>query len=129
VVEKGIPVIDPRLAVRLAEVVRRSVVQTAGLRASAGGRETKAREVFDYILSDHFVERFRGLAESVEGLRGHQAKERQWHEDMWEKQSKLHAEIEGRRREIGARLSSITEKPRSSLRVVGAQSYGPQPGE
>ncbi len=109
VVERGVPVIDLRLVLKLAEIVRTAVIEIGQLRTSNVGRQMKAEEMFEYILSDHFVGRFKCIAEAVAALRDQQSKEKRWHTDAWAKQTRLHDEIDDGRREIDARIRSISE--------------------
>lgn len=119
-VERGFPIIHLNLVVRLAEVIRGAVVEIGSMRASTDGTQAKAEEMYAYVLSDHFVGRFRGIGEAVNGLRDQQRKERQWHDEAWAKQSRLFDEADGGRREIQAKLRAIAEAPaRQALRVVG----------
>jgi hypothetical protein len=119
VVERGVPVIDLRLVVRLAEVVRAAVLEVGQLRMSQVGRNAKADQMFDYILSDDFVGRFRGIADAVSALREHQAKERQWHAEAWHKQEKHYCELDNSRQEIDVRVHGIAEGgSRGRLHVV-----------
>jgi hypothetical protein len=119
VVERGVPVIDLRLIVKLAEVIRAGVVEIGQLRTSNIGRREKAEQMFEYVRSDHFAGRFKSVAESIVALREHQGKERQWHSEAWAKQTRLYDEMDERRREIGASIRAIAEAvPTVGLRVV-----------
>lgn len=119
VVERGVPVIDLRLIVKLAEVLRAAVVEIGQLRTSNIGRQEKAEQMFEYVRSDHFVGRFRGVAEAVAGLREQQGKERQWHTEVWAKQIRLYDEIDDGRREISAQIRSIAEATsKTGLRMI-----------
>jgi hypothetical protein len=125
VVEKSVPVIELRLTVKLAEIVRGAVIEIGHLRLSHVGRHAKADQMFEYIISHQFINRFKGVAEAVTGLRELQTKERQWHSNTWVKQTRLYDEVEERQREIAARIQSISEtrgKPR--LKVVGSGYNG-----
>jgi len=118
-VERGVPVIDLRLVVKLAEVVRAAVVEVGHLRTSQVGRNAKADQMFDYILSDHFVGRFRNIADAVSALREHQTKERQWHAEAWQRQEKHYGELDDSRREIDVRVRGIAEGgSKNRLRVI-----------
>lgn len=120
VVERGVPVIELRLIVRLAEVIRSAVVEIGLLRLTSVGRQAKAEQIFDYVLGDHFVSRFKGIAEAVVALRTQQDRERQWHAEAWAKEARLYDEVDGGRREIAAQLRAIAEAPaKAGLRVVG----------
>ena len=120
VVERGVPVIELRLIVRLAEVIRSAVVEIGSLRLTTVGRQAKAEQMFDYVLGDHFVSRFKSIAEAVAALRIQQGKERQWHTEAWAKEARLYDEADGGRREIAAQLRAIAEAPaKAGLRVVG----------
>lgn len=119
VVEKTVPVIDFRLTVKLAEIVRGAVIEIGQLRTSHVGRQAKADQMFEYILSDHFVGRFKGVAEAVAALRDNQRKEQQWHNEAWAKQTRLYNDMEQGHNEINAQIRAISEatiKPR--LKVV-----------
>ncbi len=119
VVEHGVPVIDLRLVVRLAEIVRAAVLEIGHLRTSQVGRHNKADQIFDYILSDHFAGRFTGIAEAVSTLREEQTKERQWHADAWEKQEKHFSHIDESRRDIDVRIRGISRAgAKGTLQVV-----------
>jgi len=123
VVERGMPIIELRLIVRLAEVIRSAVVEIGSLRLTTGGRQAKAEQMFDYVLGDHFVSRFKGIAEAVTALRTQQEKERGWHSEAWAKQTRLYDEVEGGRREIAAQLRAIAEaSTKATLRVVGGRA-------
>lgn len=120
VVERGVPVIDLRLVTKLAEIVRSAVVEIGRLRTSHVGRQAKSEQLFEYILSDHFVGRFRPIADAVGALRDQQSKERQWHTGAWTEQTRLYDEIDDGRREIAARIHSISEAgTKERLKVVG----------
>jgi hypothetical protein len=122
-VVSGIPVVEPMMAVPLAEIIREAVVEIGQMRLSSQGRGAKAQRLFEYILSDEFRGRFRGIAEAVTELRDQQEKERDWHEGAWEKRTDLHDRIETCRREVAAKLKTITsaeERARHGLRVVSA---------
>jgi hypothetical protein len=119
VVERGVPVIDLRFIVKLAEVIRAAVVEIGQLRTSNIGRQAKAEQMFEYVRSDHFAGRFRGVAEAVANLRDQQGKERQWHTEAWAKQAHIYDELDEGRREIVARIRAIAEATsKPDLRVL-----------
>lgn len=122
VVEKNVPVIELRLTVKLAEIVRGAVIEIGQLRMSHVGRHAKANQIFEYILSSHFTSRFKGVAEAVTHLRELQTKERQWHSNTWTKQTILYDEVEDGQREITARIRGISETGvKASLKIVGGR--------
>jgi len=112
-ITKDIPLVCPRMAVSLASVMREGVLAIGRLRMSGASRAEKANELLQYLLSDRFVTRFKAIAESVEGLRQHQRKERNWHEDAWEAQTTLHERIDKNHREINSQLNAVlaTKRP------------------
>jgi hypothetical protein len=119
VVERGVPVIDLRLIVRLAEVLRGAVIEIGQLRTSNIGRQAKAEQMFEYVRSDHFVGRFKAVAEAIAALRDQQTKERHWHTDAWAKQTHLYDEMDDGRREISSRIRAIAEAAsKTSLRLI-----------
>jgi len=106
-VEKGIPVVEKRMAISLAIVIREAVIEIARLKLTDSDRDEKSQELFDYIVGDKFVTRFREIAEGVASLRSQQQKERNWHENAWETESKIHARMDGCHRELGAQIRAI----------------------
>jgi len=119
VVERGVPVIELQLIVRLAEVIRAAIVEIGSMRATTSGRQVKAAQMFDYVRGDHFVSRFRGIGEAVATLRQQQDGERRWHAETWAKETRLYDEVESGRREIAAQMRAIAEaRSTSDLRVV-----------
>lgn len=108
---KNVPVVDPQMAICLASIMRDGIREVGLARVTRAGREEKAHQLFEYILSDKFVTRFREMAESVESLRERQRKERDWHEDAWDEQSNLYDKIDARRREVDSQIRTIIKKP------------------
>jgi len=122
-VVSGIPVVEPRMAVPLAAIIREAVLEIGQMRLSSQGRGLKAQRLFDYIIGDEFGARFRGIAEAIAELRDQQEKERDWHEGAWKKRTDLHGTIETCRREVAATVKAITSSSRgarSRLRIVSA---------
>ncbi len=105
---KGMPIVEPRMAVALASILRDGIVEIARLRITQVARDEKAQQLFDYITTDKFRTRFGEIADSVGSLREQQQKERDWHENAWEAETKLHDKIDARRREIDVQIKSIT---------------------
>ncbi|MBZ5522066.1 MAG: DUF2130 domain-containing protein [Acidobacteriia bacterium] len=119
-IEREIPVVRPRMAVALASVMRDGIVVIGRLRLTGTGRDQKAHDLLQYLVSDKFATRFKGIADSVEGLREHQRKERNWHENLWETQADLHDRIDKSHREIGAQLGTILTTRRPVAMAVRA---------
>jgi len=106
-VEKGIPVVEKRMAISLAIMIREAVIEIARLKLTDSDRDERSQELFDYVVGDKFVTRFREIAEGVASLRNQQQKERSWHENTWEAESKIHARMDGCHRELGAQIRAI----------------------
>lgn len=106
-VEKGVPVVEKRMVISLATVIREAVIAIARLKLSDSDRDERSQELFDYIVGEKFVSRFRELSEGVASLRSQQQKERTWHENLWEVESKIHARMDGCHRELGAQIKAI----------------------
>lgn len=107
---KDIPIVDPRMAVCLASIIREGVREIGLARITRAGRNEKAQQLYEYILSDKFATRFREIAESVESLRERQRKERDWHQDAWDEQSSLYDKIDARRREVDSQIRTIAKQ-------------------
>jgi hypothetical protein len=114
---KRIPVVEPRMAISLATVMRDGIRAVGLMRASQVGRNQKAAELWDYISSEKFKTRFLDMAECIESLREQQQKEKDWHENTWQAEAKLYDEIDKRRREIDSHLRTII-RPVAKPRVV-----------
>jgi len=106
-VMNGIPVVARRTAVALAMVIREGVIEIAKLKLSGKFHDEKSQELFEYIVGDKFCTRFREMAENIASLRDQQKKERTWHENAWQVESKIHERIEGRHREVDAQIKAI----------------------
>jgi hypothetical protein len=115
-IQKDIPVVEPRMAIALAQILRDGVVEVGRMRLTTSQRGGKAQELFNYVLSNEFATRFRQMQGCVEELREQQTKERDWHENAWQKETKLFDQIESRRREIETRIKTITRESASNGR-------------
>jgi len=104
-----VPIVEPRLATTLAAVMREGILEIAKLRLTKVGTDKKAQELFEYVIGNEFQTRFCDIADAVDGLKGIQKAERTWHENQWTKESRLHAQIEGRHREVNAKLQLIVK--------------------
>jgi hypothetical protein len=69
-------------------------------------RDEKSQELFDFV-GDKFGTRFWEIAESVSSLRSQKQKERTWHENASQAETKIHERIEGCHREVGAQIRAI----------------------
>ena len=103
------PVVEPRLAATLAGVMREGILEIAKLRLTKVGTDGKAQELFGYVVGNEFQTRFRDMADAVDELKNIQKAGRTWHENQWAKESRLHAQIEGRHREVNAKLQLIVK--------------------
>jgi len=106
-VEKGIPIVHPQFAISLARVMREAVVQVGRLESSQSGKDSKANELFEYIISSDFQARFKSVAEAAGTLRDYQNAEKTWHENHWKKQGKQFELFEDFHRKVKANLDEI----------------------
>jgi hypothetical protein len=104
---KNIPVVDPRMAVCLASILRDGICELDHARATKVGRGDKAHQLHDYILSNKFVTRFREIAESIGALRDNQEKAKDWHQNAWDEEASLYDKIDFRRREVDSQIRTI----------------------
>ena len=117
-VVEDVPVVEPRLATTLAAVMREGILEIAKHRLTKVGADEKARELYAYVVGNEFQTRFRDMADAVEGLQSIQKAERTWHENQWSKQSRLHAQIESRHREVNAKLQLIAKAGGSGRKPI-----------
>jgi hypothetical protein len=117
-VVKDIPVVEPRMAIALATVIREGIIEIAKLTLSGNSRDGKSHELYEYIVGDRFCTRFRELAEGVDSLRMQQQAAKRWHENAWQTETKIHEQIASRHREVDAHIRAIcrgipqAEKPK-----------------
>jgi hypothetical protein len=123
-IKKNIPVVEPRLAVDLARIIRDGICEIASMRVTGTMRNEKAQRLFDYIISKEFATRFRQIQDSIDELKEQQQKEQDWHQNHWDKERDLLERVDNARRQVSSRLTSITHDGRSAkkFRVVGKAS-------
>lgn len=118
-VEKGIPIVSPPFAVALSKIIREAVAQIGRLETSQAGRESKARQLYEYITGTEFLGQFRSIAEFVTTLKEYLGKEKEWHENQWRKHEQVHKRFEDLNRKVKTKLDEITQKPISrKLKIV-----------
>lgn len=122
----GIPIVEKRVAVALATVIREGIIDIARLRLSGKFRDEKSQELFEYIVGDKFCTRFREIAEGVASLREQQQKERTWHENAWQAEAKIHERIENRHREVDAQIRAILRRGSNGRSKFAPESEGLQ---
>lgn len=79
----------------VANALRVSVIELAGVRRSSEGQETKAQQIYAYLTGPRFKHRIECIAEKFTELRGDLDKERKWMNKQWAKRdSELLAVLE-----------------------------------
>ena len=80
----------------VANALRVSVIELAGVRRSSEGQEIKAQQIYAYLTGPRFKHRIECIAEKFTELRGDLDKERKWMNKQWAKRdSELLAVLEG----------------------------------
>jgi hypothetical protein len=69
----------------VANALRVSVLELAGVRRSSEGQETKAQQIYSYLTGPRFKHRIECIAEKFTELRGDLDKERKWMNKQWAK--------------------------------------------
>jgi hypothetical protein len=69
----------------VANALRVSVIELAGVRRSSEGQETKAQQIYSYLTGPRFKHRIECIAEKFTELRGDLDKERKWMNKQWAK--------------------------------------------
>ncbi len=121
---KDIPIVDPHMAVCLASIMREGICEIGNAKATRAGRNDKANQLYEYILSDKFVTRFREIADSIGSLRERQQKARDWHENAWGEESSLYDKIDGRRREVDSQIRAIVRNSSAPGKVLKLEARG-----
>ena len=79
----------------VANALRVSVIELAGVRRSSAGQETKAQQIYAYLTGPRFKHRIECIAEKFTEMRGDLDKERKWMNKQWAKRdSELLAVLE-----------------------------------
>ncbi len=79
----------------VANALRVSVIELAGVRRSSEGQESKAQQIYAYLTGPRFKHRVECIAEKFMELRGDLDKERKWMNKQWAKRdSELLAVLE-----------------------------------
>jgi hypothetical protein len=69
----------------VANALRVSVIELAGVRRSSEGQETKAQQIYAYLTGPRFKHRIECIAEKFTELRSDLDKERKWMNKQWAK--------------------------------------------
>ncbi len=86
--------------VRIARILRTSMVQLARLGISAAGRRDKSDALLSYLASEEFAATFGGVREAIEKAQRALGKERRHHDQSW-------AQREGYYRHVDSGLAAI----------------------
>jgi hypothetical protein len=117
-------VVDPARCISIAEIMRRMVIESYRSGAIAGSQAEKTDELFRFIASVEFKERFDSLSDDVDKLEGLLAKERQSHQKVWTERGRIYASVSDTVTTIDETfkciLESKTRKP--TVRVLRAEA-------
>ena len=69
----------------VANALRVSLVQLAGVRRAGEGQETKAQQIYAYLTGPRFKHRIECIAEKFTGMRTDLDRERKWMNKQWAK--------------------------------------------
>lgn len=106
-VADGVPIVEPSFAASLASVMRNGLIEISKLKLTKVDSDSKATELFGYVIGEEFQTRFHDLAEAIDKVQEFQDAERTWHQRHWAKESDLHERIQKRHSEIEARFQLI----------------------
>lgn len=84
----GIWICKPRLAIVLATLLRKSLVDAGLQKALAENRGTKAEALYTFITSHEFVQQIEGMVETYQEMTQQVAKERVAYERLWAQREK-----------------------------------------
>lgn len=117
-VDCGVPIVESRMAISLAAIIREGVVAIGKLKLAGTFNAAKSQELYEYIVSDNFCTHFREIADQVNLLRDGQLKEKASHERMWQEESKIHERIQGSHRRVDAQINAIVRSSSSNGKSV-----------
>jgi len=104
-----IVVIEPARSVALAEVMRRMVIETYRSGAVTGSRAEKTAELFRFVSSMEFRQKFDSLSEANDALQASLTRERQSHQRVWTERERLYHAMGDATIEIDSRFKAILE--------------------
>ena len=105
----GIVVVEPARSVALAEVMRRMVIETYRSGAVTGSRVEKTAELFRFVSSMEFRQKFDSLSEANDALQASLTRERQSHQRVWTERERLYHAMGDATIEIDSRFKAILE--------------------
>jgi hypothetical protein len=104
-----IVVVEPARSVALAEVMRRMVIETYRSGVVTGSRVEKTAELFRFVSSTEFRQKFDSLSEANDSLQASLSRERQSHQRVWTERERFYHVIGESVIEIDARFKAILE--------------------
>lgn len=108
---RDVPVVHPAIVTSVVRCLREALVVLAGTSGSAADRERRADKLLQYVKGGDFKRYMATIADAAEDLRAIQAKERQDHQRVWEKQSAAFEQFEDARVKIETRVQTIVAGP------------------
>jgi hypothetical protein len=117
-------VVDPARCVSIAQIMRRMVIESYRSGAIAGFQAEKTAELFRFISSTEFREKFDSLSDDVDKLEGLLAKERQSHQKVWTERGRIYASVSDTVTTIDETFKCILESKtrKSAVRVLQAEA-------
>jgi hypothetical protein len=104
-----IVVVEPARSVALAEVMRRMVIETYRSGVVAGSRVEKTAELFRFVSSTEFRQKFDSLSEANDALQASLTRERKSHQRVWTERERFYHVIGDATIEIDSRFKAILE--------------------
>lgn len=117
-------VVDPARCVSIAEIMRRMVIESYRSSAIAGSHAEKTAELFRFVSSIEFREKFDSLSDDVDKLEALLAKERQSHQKVWTERGRIYASASDTVTTIDETFKCILESKarKPTVRVLPAEA-------
>jgi hypothetical protein len=104
-----IVVVEPARSVALADIMRRMVIETYRSGIVTGSRVEKTAELFRFVSSTEFRQKFDSLAEANDALQASLTRERQSHQKVWTERERFYHAMGESIIEIDTQFKAILE--------------------
>lgn len=109
-IREGIVIVHPSIVVPIAEIIRATILKLHLANLSLQERETKIKEVYEYISGEHFKVQIDGIVTNIADLQKVQQKEKEEHDRVWSKQTALFEALQRSAFTIKGKIDNIIQR-------------------
>lgn len=109
-IREGIVIVHPSIVVPIVEIIRATILKLHLTNLSMQERETKMKEVYEYIAGEHFKVQIDGIVTNIADLQKVQQKEKEEHDRVWSKQTALFEALQRSAFTIKSKIDNIIQR-------------------